>query len=317
MLKQEPLTTQISIYNNNHESYTDDQIIEMFLAVCNRSKYTIRNYKLAIERFRQFISYKALSEVTWKEIEVYKIGLIKGFCSKQKKPMSSATVASFIAPLRSLYKWGSDPNIKLFQINPTSCVSTPRITVNSGNHYLTKQEVGHLLDQLKKQRFRDYLIGLTFVLMGLRVSELSSMEWGHFATDVTETSVWLTIMDGKGGKKRTIKVPQQLSELFMEYAKSRDTSSEDQRVFLLSSRQVERVIQKASKQCNLGKKFTPHWLRHTNATLALLYGASLQQVQQNLGHSHINTTQRYLHTVEQLKKAAPDFVQDGLSEFLK
>ncbi|MDF2961346.1 MAG: recombinase XerC [Paenibacillus sp.] len=316
--KQDPIFTPISRHEQHHESYTDDQIIEMFLAICSRSKYTVRNYKTAIERFRQFISYKPLSEVTWQEIEVYKIGLMRGFCSKQSKPLASATVASFIAPLRSLYKWGSDPNIKFFKLNPTSCVTTPRILINSSNRYLTKQEVGLLLDQLKQQSVRDYLIGLTLVLMGLRVSELISIQWGHFAPDVLGSSVWLTVMDGKGGKQRTIKVPEQLWELINEYAKMRGTGTKpDQRLFSLSARQVERIIQTASKNCNIGKSFTPHWLRHTNATLALLYGASLQQVQHNLGHSHINTTQRYLHTVEQLAKAAPDFVQEGLHEFLR
>ncbi|NHN29757.1 tyrosine-type recombinase/integrase [Paenibacillus agricola] len=308
--------TQLSTFKQ-HEAYTDEQIIDMFLATCSRSKYTIRNYKQAIERFRQFISHKPLAEVTWQEIEVYKIGLMRGYYSPQKKPLATATVASFIAPLRSLYKWGSDPNIALFKINPTSCVRMPTIQVNSKNHYLTQKEVGHFLKQLKNQSIRDYLIGLTFVLTGLRLSELSSIEWGHFIKDAAETSIWLMVMEGKGSKQRTVKVPPQLWELLLHYAKSLDPNQRlDPRLFPLSGRQIERIIGKASKKCDIGKSFTPHWLRHTNATLALLYGASLQQVQENLGHSHINTTQRYLHTVEQLKKAAPDFVQEGLLEFL-
>jgi integrase/recombinase XerD len=317
LINQISVITQASHYEQQQEPYTDDQIIDMFLATCSRSKYTIRNYKQAIERFRQFISRKSLSEVTWQEIEVYKIGLMRGYYSPQKKPLASATVASFIAPLRSLYKWGSDPNIALFSLNPTSCVRIPTIPINSKNHFLTKQEVGRFLEQLKKQSVRDYLIGLTFILTGLRLSELSSIEWGHFTKDIVEASIWLTVMDGKGGKQRTIKVPQQLWKLFQQYLQSQEADGKNgQRLFPLSGRQIERIIRQASRQCDMGKSFTPHWLRHTNATLALLYGASLQQVQENLGHSHINTTQRYLHTVEQLKKAAPDFVQEGLIEFL-
>jgi integrase/recombinase XerD len=193
----------------------------------------------------------------------------------------------------------------------------PTIQINSKNHYLTQMEVGHFLNQLKNQSIRDYLIGLTFILTGLRLSELSSIEWGHFTKDVVGASIWLTVIDGKGGKQRTVKVPQTLWELLLRYAKLQNPSKKiDQRLFPISGRQIERIIQKASKRCDIGKSFTPHWLRHTNATLALLYGASLQQVQENLGHSHINTTQRYLHTVEQLKKAAPDFVQEGLVEYL-
>uniref|UniRef100_UPI00384A7E78 tyrosine-type recombinase/integrase n=1 Tax=Effusibacillus dendaii TaxID=2743772 RepID=UPI00384A7E78 len=90
----------------------------------------------------------------------------------------------------------------------------------------------------------------------------------------------------------------------------------DQRIFPLTVRQVERIIQKAREQSNIQKKVSPHWLRHTNATLALLHGASLQQVQETLGHAQITTTQRYLHTVEQMKKAAPDFVEDYLKDIL-
>jgi integrase/recombinase XerD len=88
------------------------------------------------------------------------------------------------------------------------------------------------------------------------------------------------------------------------------------KLFAITPRQIERIIKQAGIASGIQKQPTPHWLRHTNATLALLQGASLQQVQETLGHSHINTTQRYLHTVEQMKKAAPDFVQDCLMEFM-
>ncbi|BCJ87922.1 hypothetical protein skT53_29070 [Effusibacillus dendaii] len=69
--------------------------------------------------------------------------------------------------------------------------------VNSKNHYLTKREVIQLLNQLRHQGYRDYLIGVSLVLLGLRVSELVSIKWGHFHSDPAETSVWLTVMEGQ------------------------------------------------------------------------------------------------------------------------
>lgn len=306
----------IPVQLTNFREYTDEQIISMFLTTSSRSKYTSRNYNRAIDRFRQFISFKPLREVTWQEIEVYKISLLQGFCAKNHRPLSPATVAALIAPLRSLYKWGSDSNIGIFSNNPTTCIRTPKIQVNSKNHYLTKREVSLLLNQLKAQGERNYLMGLTFVLMGLRISELISIQWGHFHTDPSETYIWLTVANGKGGKRREIKVPQLLWEMYNEYADHERLLARDQRIFPLSSRQVEKIIKQAREKINLGKQVTPHWLRHTNATLALLHGASLQQVQETLGHSHINTTQRYLHTVEQMKKAAPDYVEDCLKDIL-
>lgn len=307
---------------------SDDQIVDMFLSVCCRSPYTYRNYKKAIERFRHFVSFKPLRQVSWREIEAYKIGLMKGYCSVSGKPLSQATVAGLIAPLRSLYKWGSDPNIGMFPNNPTSCVRLPKIPVTSKNHYLTRQEISQLLEQLRVQGFRDYLIGLTLVLLGLRVSELVAIRGNHFYADPLGTSVWLTVVSGKGGKIRDVKVPRLLWELIAQYMNGAEASSAagkdaagftqtDAPLFPISTRQVERIIRNACHKIRLGKKVTPHWLRHTNATLALLQGASLQQVQENLGHSHINTTQRYLHTVEQIKKAAPDYVEDSLRDYIQ
>lgn len=299
------------------ENYSDKQIIAMFLATCSRSKYTLRNYKIAIERFQEFTSFKPLDEVTWQEIEVFKIALIKGFATPESKPLSPASVASFIAPLKSLYKWGSDSNIGIFKQNPTTCIKLPKIPVNSKKHYLTKREVGLLLEQLKKQSIRNYLIGMTFILIGLRVSELISMSWGDFHADATETTIWLTVVGGKGEKQRDVKVPKQLWKLYKTYVLSQHSQMDSSmRVFPLSVRQVERIIVSAREESGIAKKLTPHWLRHTNATLALLSGASLQQVQENLGHAHINTTQRYLHTVEQMKKAAPDYVEDSIKEYI-
>jgi integrase len=42
----------------------------------------------------------------------------------------------------------------------------------------------------------------------------------------------------------------------------------------------------------------PHLLRHTAASMWLANGVELKQVQENLGHSNIGTTSRYLHLLE-------------------
>lgn len=294
------------------EELTDEEIVGMFLATYHHSKYTLRNYKYAIERFQNFIGKKRLKDVTWRDIELYKLSLLKRD-ENNNRHYTAATISVLLAPLRSLYKWGNSPNIQCFAHDPAACIKKPKVSNSSSRHFLTRNEVVKILQQLNTMGPRNYAIGLTLVLLGLRVSELVSMEWDDFHTDPMGTSIWLTVLNGKGQKVREVKVPDMLWNQLRLYRMKNGRSG---KVFPLTTRQVERIIEIARKKSNLSKKVTPHWLRHTNATLALLNGASLQQVQQTLGHSHINTTQQYIHTVEQIKKAAPDFVEDCLKEVL-
>jgi len=311
--------TSVAYAHYRAEEHTDDQIVDMFLSVSGFSGHTLRSYRRAIERFRAFIPQLSLKEVTWKEIEAYKIGLIRGVAGFTGKPLAPASVSALIAPLKSFYKWGSDLNIGIFARNPTTSIRLPQVKVTSSKNYLTKKEVGSLLNHLQRQNLRNYLIGLSLVMLGLRVSELVGIKWEHFDTDPLGTSVWLRVANGKGGKSRDIKVPNHLWSIFREYRKVTEenaTIDDNATVFPITTRQVERIIRSASQISIRAKNPTPHWLRHTNATLALLKGASLQQVQETLGHTHINTTQRYLHTVEQIGKAAPDFVEEFLMDFI-
>lgn len=308
------------LFHSPNQEYRDEQIIQMFLATCAKVPNTRKNYFRALEHFRDFLSGMPMKDVTWREIEAYKLYLSEGIFREGGKSLAPASVAAFIAPLKSFYKWGSDSSIGIFDHNPTLSTKIPQIAVTSRKNFLTKQEVGKLLDCLSEQSLRNYLIGLSLVMLGLRVSELTHIRWGDFHTDALETSIWLTISHAKRGKIREVKIPQKLWKMYTEHAHNLAGNSDpdpDLLLFPITPRQIQRIIKEAGERCNLKKHPTPHWLRHTNATLALLQGASLQQVQESLGHSHINTTQRYLHTVEQLKKAAPDFVQDCLQEFIK
>ena len=104
------------------EKHADDALIEMFLALCEHSAHTLQSYERGLLRFRVFLNFMPLKDVTWKEIEAYKLALIRGICTPTQKTLAPASVSALIAPIKALYKWGSDPNIGLLPRNPTTSI---------------------------------------------------------------------------------------------------------------------------------------------------------------------------------------------------
>ena len=60
---------------------------------------------------------------------------------------------------------------------------------------------------------------------------------------------------------------------------------------------VHKIFLRANKVLRF-KKFHPHMLRHTFATMLLKNGASLELVRKLLGHTSLETTQIYLHLLD-------------------
>ena len=170
--------------------------------------------------------------------------------------------------------------------------------------YLAEEEKHKLLNALedRKSAERDYLLFDIVLNVGLRVSELVSLNVGHVRERKT-----LEIL-GKGGKIREIPLNRSIREHIETYLRGKKRKKEgllDQDPLFISRkhgrisvRAVQRALDKWLKASGIQAKFSPHSLRHTFGTELFSRCKNIRLVQDLMGHSDISTTMIYTHVTK-------------------
>jgi integrase/recombinase XerD len=151
---------------------------------------------------------------------------------------------------------------------------------------------------------------------GLRVSEAIGLGWSAVEPDRRVLRVL-----GKGSKERFVPYSERAAEWLERYRErvwgdwqSQALKKHKDTVFLshlakpLSRMAVWKLLQRRSMEAALDTPVHPHMLRHSFATHLLQGGADVRVVQILLGHSSLNTTERYLKiTDSELRQVFDEF----------
>jgi site-specific recombinase XerD len=130
---------------------------------------------------------------------------------------------------------------------------------------------------------------------GLRLKELLGLE----VRDIDSARLVLHIRQGKGQKQRFVPLSPRLLDVLRAYWRECRPATwlfaGVKPLQALTDGAVQRLCRRTARRAGLGKHVTPHTLRHSFATHLLEAGVDLLSVQALLGHSHFNTTAKYLH----------------------
>jgi integrase len=135
---------------------------------------------------------------------------------------------------------------------------------------------------------------------GLRRSELASLEFRHIQQ---REGRWVILdLIGKGRRVRTVPVPVWAKAAVDDWTAAVEVR--EGRIFrpvnrggrvhgdVMTPEAVFKIVR--SMAAKIGVSIAPHDLRRTFAKLAHRGGAPIEQIQLSLGHSSIQTTERYL-----------------------
>jgi integrase/recombinase XerC len=267
----------------------------------NVSAHTRVAYIADIQEFVRFLHnnnfIKSQDEIINVKPENIREYLSYLYSQKVKK----VTVNRKISSLKAFYKYvvrtGKIKN------NPAEMIQTLK-TEKYMPTFLSVDEMFELLkpqDENSVLDLRNRAMLEIFYSSGLRLSELAGLDLNDL-----DFNQKLVKVRGKGRKERIVPVGGPALKAVQEYLGKigeirKDTSGDifKKPLFLnsrgerITTRSIARIVNEITSKSGIGRKISPHALRHSFATHLLNAGADLRSIQELLGHESLSTTQKY------------------------
>lgn len=267
---------------------------------------SVKDYLLDLKSYLQFLKERSVAPAaaTMEDVLTYLTYL-------HQRRLTGATIGRRLTVIRLFHRF-LVRNGKADQ-DPTLHISGPKLA-ETIPLFLTLEEMDHLLNDeqpLTKDpdlSLRNQTILELFYACGLRVGELVGLK-----VDQVDLETGFVRVMGKGGKERLVPLgrsARQAIAAYLNQVRAKWDRGRSGGVLMITKKGLplrrETVIRIVERYAlwRIGKKISPHKIRHTFATHLLYGGAGLRVIQELLGHSQITTTQRYTHIarLSQLKE---------------
>lgn len=239
-----------------------------------------------------------IKEVTPKEIGQYNSYVKRKISQRTGKPLKQKSVYDHMRNLQQYL--GYLLEIGELKSSPASHLQFTPTTEKVERFIFTQEEIQKLykIANLKEKAILHMGYGC-----GLRVQEISDLN----KEDVRLNEHLVIVQKGKNSKRRIVPINEKISRELQAFVFS---TEENQKALFINSKgrrmqewTLNKLLKKLIKRTNFGNQFTTeelnkigmHTLRHSIATHLLENGMKLEQVQQFLGHSFIESTEIYTH----------------------
>jgi integrase/recombinase XerC len=284
------------------------ELFARWAAYIDGSERTRDTYTRNVKHFAEWLSVHGITQPTRADVIAYRDEL-----AQEHKP---ATVHGYIVAVKLFFQWLASEG--LYQ-NITERVKNAKVDPYHKKDPLTSKQAGKVLDSLNLETLaglRDYALICVMLTTGLRTKSIELANVGDLGT---VQGLPVLYYQGKGHTEKAdfVKLSEPVRAALSRYLQARGDLLPSSPLFAstanrnggerITTRSISRIVKNALRAAGLSsERLTAHSLRHTAATLAIQNGATLQEVQQLLGHKNISITMIYLHDLERARNSSAD-----------
>jgi integrase/recombinase XerC len=264
------------------------------------SAHTIYNYSLDLVSFFEFLNGHLGERVSLTHLSTITLSTFRSFLAHRIKGATSAkSNKRALSAIKNFYTHGKIKNTYLDELtSPKAEKTLPRpMSYTNATQLLDLSAL--YTHQPKWIQSRDEAVFMLLYGCGLRITEALNLN----VRDINEHSLRVV---GKRNKERVIPMLSVVYNKLKLYLENCPQAMElHQPLFLgakgdrLSSRVVQKQMEKIRLALGLPATATPHSLRHSFASHLLAGGADLRSIQELMGHDSLTSTQVYTKLEDQ------------------
>ena len=309
------------------EFVNDHWLKDSIIGNADHKPSTVNYYQFMAKDLVDYFGDTKLIDIETEDVVKY-VNYLRTVKSRNGKTISPTTQKRHYQTLQTIFKYAM--RVKYIKEDPLSTLSAqekPKDDPDKRVDFLDETEAPRFIKCLEEEPIFWKAMVNVLITCGLRRGECLGLQWRDINPDKLTITVSrsvtinkyseekINVGPTKTGKTRIVPVSTRVYNLLLnlktdQEEKLKQTIPEDGFIFSRTEdpykpiypTEPTRFMRKFVKRHNL-PDVSPHDLRHTAATLAIIGGADEEKVQDLLGHADRQTTERfYIGVSEELKR---------------